>query len=270
MLKGVNKTYIYHNGFRNEHVKKTSGGLTDVINSQNLLNYDCFSSVSDGKFTRSETLVDKYRAKLNGYITYEIENFFIIIQICADYCEVYNGSTNNKYKIVMNTSYNLLSPNDYNNGDIYIKSDGFLGPYFNKKHDGLTLVLTNKQVIHNIILESYNIIIEMPYVERERPQSTAYIPPNIRGKNLEHPIDKPVHQTEEYKVLITDYFDLEDYYIINFPKTKLTEKELFDNIHSKFIIKDISDEIIYDNYIKWFNDHNVYKKYLKYKKNIYY
>lgn len=141
-----------------------------------------------------------YLDELKGYITYEIENFFIIIQICADYCEVYKGLTNNKYKMVINTSYNLLSPNDHNNGDLYIKSDGFLGPYINIKHDGLTSTHNINYINDIITLVDYNITIEIPYVEPARVVIQKYIRPHIRKLMAEQQTDTSNKKYLKYKI----------------------------------------------------------------------
>lgn len=189
----LNKTYIYHDGFQNEHVKKNSGGTSHVINNLDLLYSDCFISsdhIADFKIARikrNEAKVIKYSHKLKGYITYEIENFFLIIKICADYCESYEGSTNDKYKMVLNTAYGLPLKTDRNNGDVYIISDGILGPYIDIKNSGLNLASYNHDKFNNITLANYNITIKVPYVEPEPIAIPKYIPPRMR--NAEQQID---------------------------------------------------------------------------------
>jgi hypothetical protein len=169
--------------------------------------------------------------------------------------------------MVLNTSYGLNSTLDFNNGDIYIKSDGLLGPYIDIKHSGLRLYQDNQSKIHNIILQNYNIIVEMPYVNREIEQLKINLT-RPQSESVLKEMSKPIIAHIKPKIVINDIGDIEErfYELHKLTKEQLTKEELLEYLHSKYVIEDINDEEIYNNYIRWFNDQEYMKKYLKYKK----
>jgi hypothetical protein len=289
-----NKTYIYHNGFVTSYIKKYSAGLEDLVYNKELLLKDCFI---EDRIVEGQGLDPKRKSRIyglssdkisKGYLTYITENYFILLQICADYCENYNGIHFNKYKLKINLSYGLRKHTNriLNNYDIIIKSDGDLGPECLIKNSSITIAYDNKINEDNIQIQVL-LLNEAEKPKEELQEGTQDILfKNIYNINKDRHLDFNYFQNylSGYKIdnvkTIFDQYNIfsinknkriinniDDIYDIVLPADKfidktLTKEDLLGYIHCKYNIQNITDEEIYEAYTKDF----LFKKYLKYKK----
>jgi len=283
-----NKTYIYHNGFVASHIKKFSAGLVDLVYSRELLLKDCFINddviITQGLLTKDiSRKVDIFNEIPKGYLIYVTENHFILLQICADYCEKYDGMYFNKYKLKINLSYGLRSPIDILIGDydFIIKSDGDLGPdYFintpsitsegctkiKKDNIHFQVLLLNESKKTKEEINEEKIFNSIYNINKNEHIYFNYFQKYLSGyniDNIETIFDRyKIFSINKNKKLISNISNIYDMFEGDkFFKEGLSKGDLLTYIHSKYNIQNITDDEIYNEYT------TIYKrKYLKYKK----
>jgi len=217
-----------------------------------------------------------------GYLTYITENNFILLQICADYCEKYDGIFFNKYKLKINLSYGLREniKKILDNYDFLIKSDGDLGPEYFINNPSITIEGANKINKNNIQIqvlllnesekpkeEPFDKLFDSIYnIHKDKQIDINYFQKYLSGykiDNIKTIFDQyNTFSINKNKKIISNLDELNDYVFINkFFIDNRTKEEVLGYIHCKYNIQFITDEQIYNLY-----ELQYLKKYLKYKK----